>query len=102
MIFIIVIQDIPVPMSIDYLRSFKLDGMAIFDFAVTFLFGEILNRYLNLPRSVLYSILVLLAIFIHYIIGQETGLNTKLFNDNNIFYTLLVILMIIHVVLYFI
>ena len=78
------------------LRSVKIDDMAIFDFVATFAVGELAKWYFGwkIPRIVLYSILVLLAIVVHYLVGQETELNRKLFKRQEKVYLLLVFCLI--------
>lgn len=90
-------------MIIESLRSFRVDGMAVFDFVSTFAAGEFVKWFfeVDIPRSVLYSILVLLAIITHKIIGQQTELNKKLFVNPEVLYIALVLVMMIHTSIYF-
>jgi putative effector of murein hydrolase LrgA (UPF0299 family) len=88
---------------IESLRSFRIDGMTVFDFVSTFAAGEFVKWFfdINIPRSVLYSVLILLAITVHKITGQQTELNRKLFVNPEVLYITLVLIMMVHTSIYF-
>lgn len=73
------------------------NGIALFDLLGTFFIAYIIEQYINLDstkRQLYYLSLIPFGIIIHYIIGQNTFLNTKLtspFNELNIYKIILFI-----------
>jgi hypothetical protein len=59
------------------LRSYKLLDIAIFDVVMTFIFAIILQKYYakNTNIMTVFLILIIIAIFIHYIFNIPTKLN---------------------------
>ena len=58
-------------------RSYKLLDIAIFDVVMTFLFAVVLQKYYikNINVITLFLILIIIAIFVHYIFNIPTKLN---------------------------
>jgi hypothetical protein len=58
-------------------RSYKLLDIAIFDVVMTFLFAIVLQKYYikNINVITLFLILIIIAIFVHYIFNIPTKLN---------------------------
>lgn len=89
-------------MDISQLRKYRLDleespflngrsqGIALFDllgtFMIAYIFEKSVLNYLNISRKIYYASLIPLGVIVHWIIGQQTFLNSKLLsNDFNIY-----------------
>jgi hypothetical protein len=58
-------------------RSYKLLDIAVFDVIMTFLFAVVLQKYYIKKINIitLFLILIIIAIFVHYIFNIPTKLN---------------------------
>lgn len=94
----------------DNLRKFRLDlgdfpflnsnshGIALFDLIGTFMIAYLFEKYFNfIPRKIYYASLIPLGVIIHYIINQNTFLNSKLLNNNFNIYKMLFLGLILYI-----
>lgn len=100
----------------DQIRKYRLDleaspilnsnsqGIALFDFIGTFMIAYIFEKYLtnyfNISKKIYYASLIPLGIIIHYIINQNTFLNTKLLSNNLNIYKILFVSLILYIIFY--
>lgn len=73
-------------------------GIAIFDFTMTFLIAYIIEpyirEYLRLSRPAYYLMLLPLGVVIHLLTKQETFLNKQLFNTSINLYKIIMIIIL--------
>ena len=70
-------------MDIEELRSYKIFGMAIFDWVISIIFILILHRYLFKEKIELHKLIIFiipLSIFVHKITNTKTKL-TEYFDE---------------------
>lgn len=81
---------------INYLRSFRVAKIALFDLVTAFLGAFILDVLLikATDKLLYYSMVIPVGVFAHVIIGQPTTLNTKLFNNEFNLYKLSILLLL--------
>jgi hypothetical protein len=76
----------------------KGQGIAIFDFSMTFLIAYIIEpyirEYLKLTRPAYYLMLLPLGVVIHLLTKQETFLNKQLFNNSINLYKVIMIVIL--------
>jgi hypothetical protein len=59
-------------MDIAYLRSFRVSGIALFDFLLTFLVAVILSYFIDVNIWILFTMLIVVAEIIHLSLGIDT------------------------------
>lgn len=67
-------------LSISYLRSFRVLGFAIFDFAASFIMMYLIAKYVGHTESLLYATLPL-SVLAHALVKQNTPLTQMAFGD---------------------
>lgn len=74
-------------MDIDYLRSFRVSEIAMFDLVMSYIGLAIIIQIFGLEHSTRNYLLVLpISIIAHLLIGQKTTMTTMLFNNElNVF-----------------
>jgi hypothetical protein len=93
-------------MDITDLRKYRLklgippfnntgDGIALFDFSITFLVAYIVENYirsyLNISRKAYYLTLLPLGVVVHVLTKQDTFLNRQLFDRSLNLYKIIVV-----------
>ena len=77
-------------------------GIALFDlfgtFIIAFLLEKYLLNYLNISRKIYYTSLIPLGIITHLLIGQNTFLNSKLFNYDFNIYKIVIFSLIFYII----
>lgn len=77
----------------------KGQGIAIFDFSITFLIAYIIEpyirEYLKLTRPAYYLMLLPLGVVIHLLTKQDTFLNKQLFDNSINLYKVIMIIILI-------
>lgn len=63
--------------TLSYLRSFRVAGYAVFDFAVSFTAAEFVARQYQLPRALVYSAVLPLGLVAHLATGQQTPMTQR-------------------------
>jgi hypothetical protein len=96
-------------MDINQLRQYRFQlnqpflnsdgqGIAIFDFSMTFLIAYIIEPYIReyfkLTRPAYYLMLLPLGVVIHLLTKQETFLNKQLFNNSINLYKVIMIIIL--------
>lgn len=73
-----------------FLRSFRIEPFAIFDFALTYLIAYAIGPYLKkigipLSREQFMYLILPLSLLVHYIFKQETPLTKMVLTPNDYF-----------------
>lgn len=90
----------------DQIRKYRLDleefpffnnisqGIALFDLIGTFMIAYLFENYFTkfVSRKIYYTSLIPLGIIVHWLIGQNTFLNSKLLNYNFNIYKMVILI----------
>jgi hypothetical protein len=60
---------------IEYLRSFRIANMAVFDWVMTFVAAAAIGLWMGWPIMVIFVILLLISIPVHILFGVHTYTN---------------------------
>jgi len=70
-------------MNLEYLRSFRILEVAMFDYVMSYIGMAIIIQILGLEHKVLYYMMVMpIAVLAHYIIGQDTTIMKALRSED--------------------
>ena len=92
-------------LSIEYLRSFRIGGYAVFDFTVSYIGVYLLAPYLSkmfkqfgvkINKAQWLYLTLPLAVFVHLLFGQKTPLTVQLMEPRGYYVLKLVILGMIY------
>lgn len=86
--------------TIEYLRSFRIAKIALFDLTTAFLGAFILDIlfFHSTNKRLYYSLVIPVGILAHMLMGQTTTLNTKLFNNEFNIYKLAILSLLFTIV----
>jgi hypothetical protein len=82
--------------SIEYLRSFKIFSIAIFDLVSSYIVMYILGTFFNLNVKKLMLAVIPLSLIIHKVIGLDTQLIKSVYSPKNLRDYIIVLLVFIN------